>query len=64
MPELVPDDVGFRCDNFEEFETAINNVHTISSQRCREWAMDNFSSEVMAKSYIDEYLKIINSKTP
>ena len=64
MPELVPDDVGFRCDNFEEFETAINNVHTISSQRCREWTMNNFSSEVMAKSYIDEYLKIINSKTP
>ena len=63
MPELVPNDVGYRCDNFEEFEAAINNVHTISNYRCREWAMDNFSSDVMAKSYIDEYIKIINSKT-
>ena len=64
MPELVPNDVGFRCDNLEEFKMAINNVHTISNYRCREWAMDNFSSEVMAKSYIDEYIKIISTETP
>ena len=61
MPELVPEDVGFRCDNFDEFEAAINNVHKISKHRCREWAMEKFSSDVMANSYIDEYNKILNS---
>ena len=64
MPELVPDDVGFRCDNIEEFGAAITDVHTISKQRCREWAMGKISSEVMAKSYIDKYMKIISSKIP
>ena len=64
MPELVPDDVGFRCDNFEEFEAAINNVHRISKHRCREWAIDNFSSDVMAKSYVEKYIKIIKDKNP
>ena len=59
MPELVPEDVGFRCDSFEELAHAVESVERISPSNCRKWALQNFSSEIMARSYLREYENLL-----
>ena len=51
---------GFRCRNFKDVVTAIENIDTISSQACRRWAEDNCEDTVVHKKF-DQYLKNIQN---
>ncbi len=59
MPEVVSDDVGFRCGSIEEMEEAIRSVGRISPAACRARAEALFSSEAMARTYLSKYREII-----
>jgi glycosyltransferase involved in cell wall biosynthesis len=59
MPEIVTDEVGFRCRSANEMEEAIKAVERISPSACRARAEALFSSEAMARSYLDKYRRIL-----
>lgn len=49
---------GFLVHTIEEAVTAAGKINKISRQQCREHALDKFTSEVMARHYIQLYKKI------
>jgi glycosyltransferase involved in cell wall biosynthesis len=52
LPEIVEDGkTGFLVDGVEEMAQAIRNVHTISSEACRNAAEQRFSRERMVQDY-------------
>lgn len=59
-PELVSADVGFVCKNEDDYNRAINDVASISSQACREKAMKEFHYLRMTADYVAEYEKEIS----
>ncbi len=60
MKELIVDSkTGFLVNNIEEAVVAFSKINTISRCECRKHAMDKFSSEVMALSYIKLYEQIV-----
>ncbi len=59
MKELIRDmKTGFLVHNTAEAVAAATNITSISRHECRTHAMDNFSSQVMARHYIQLYKKI------
>ncbi len=60
-PELISKDVGFVCKTEEDYFNAVENLDTISSQVCREKAMNEYHYLVMAKRFIGEYEQEINN---
>ena len=59
MPELIKDrQTGFIVQNIREAVVALNNIKKISRQACREHALDKFSSQVMARHYMQLYEKL------
>lgn len=59
MPEVVTDDVGFRCNGIDEMEQAIRSVGDIAPAACRARAEMLFTSEAMARSYLLKYREIL-----
>jgi glycosyltransferase involved in cell wall biosynthesis len=49
---------GFRCREMRDFVTAIKNINQIKSQDCRNWAIKNYSDDVVHDKF-DHYLKKI-----
>jgi hypothetical protein len=49
---------GYRCRTIEQFEWAAKNIDNISRDACREWAMNNFSLDRVAKMY-EEYFETL-----
>ena len=47
---------GFRCRDFKDFVTAIENIHTIKSQDCKNWAMKHCEDSVVHHQF-DQYLQ-------
>jgi glycosyltransferase involved in cell wall biosynthesis len=59
MKELIIDrKTGFLVHTIEEAIAATRKINKISRQQCRDHAMDKFTSEVMARHYIQLYNKI------
>ena len=54
-PELVSPDVGFVCHELQDYRDAIRNVGSISPDRCREKAWNEFHYLRMARDYVREY---------
>lgn len=63
MKELIVDGkTGFLVNNVEEAVVAVSKITSIKRCECRTHAMNKFSSEVMAKDYINCYEEIIRKK--
>jgi glycosyltransferase involved in cell wall biosynthesis len=59
MPELIKDRrTGFIVQNINEAAVALDNIKIISRQACREHALEKFSSQVMARHYMQLYHKV------
>ena len=51
---------GYRCRTFEEFTWALKNIDKIKPQDCRDWAMNNFSLDHVAKMYEEYFQAVLN----
>lgn len=60
LPELLYDpQMGIIVKNLEEAVARIDEMKTINPIVCREYARAKFSREVMAKQYLENYLKLV-----
>jgi glycosyltransferase involved in cell wall biosynthesis len=59
MPELVKDGVsGFVVDyreGIQGIKNALKKIDTIDRKACRQWVLDNFTSDKMADNYLEVY---------
>lgn len=61
MPELIiSGKTGFLVNTVDEAAQAVENIHSINRNFCREWAFSKFSTEEMINGYLDVYSKILN----
>lgn len=51
---------GYRCRQFSDFVSAIENISMISSKNCRDWAMNNCEDSIVHRKYNDYLIKILN----
>jgi glycosyltransferase involved in cell wall biosynthesis len=51
---------GYRCTTFEQFTWAAKNIDKINPQKCRDFALNNFSLEVVAKKYEEYFQSVLN----
>lgn len=58
-PELISPDVGFVCSSEADYQSAINEIASVSSETCREKAIKEFHYLRMAAEYLAEYEKEI-----
>lgn len=50
---------GYRCRSFTQFVDAAKNIHIISNQTCRDYAIENFSIKSVSKKYNDYFQRIL-----
>ncbi len=63
MEELIIDGkTGFLTNTIEEAVEAVNNIRKLHRCECRNYALDKFSSKIMALKYISLYQKIIKKR--
>lgn len=55
MPELVTGDVGFLCEDEDEFVEAVGRVDEIEPAACRRRLEENFTARHMAREYLELY---------
>ena len=59
FPEIVSQgEVGYRCHTMDDFLWAGRNIDKISPKRCREYAVANYSMEVIAPKYQEYFMKV------
>jgi glycosyltransferase involved in cell wall biosynthesis len=51
---------GFRCREFKEFISAINNIDSINPLTCRSWAVDNYDDAVVHKQFNQYFNKLLD----
>lgn len=51
---------GYRCREFKEFVNAIHNIDTIDNYTCQQWAMKNFSDEVVYKKHHEYFSRLLS----
>ena len=54
---------GYRCRTFEQFVWAAKNIEKINPQACRDFAVNNFSLEVVAEKYEEYFQSVLNVYT-
>jgi len=63
VQEIVQDGkTGFIVESEDQMIDALHQIDSIDSNTCRRWVEDNFSSEMMAKNYLELYLRIIENR--
>jgi glycosyltransferase involved in cell wall biosynthesis len=63
MPELIlHDKTGFLVASIDEAAEAVQQVHHIDRNNCRQRALSEFSAEKMTRDYITVYEKILSAK--
>jgi glycosyltransferase involved in cell wall biosynthesis len=62
MREMVTPAVGFVCADESAYMNAIANVDRIAPQDCRRWALERFHYLSMARAYVNEYQREIESQ--
>jgi glycosyltransferase involved in cell wall biosynthesis len=55
IPEVVSPEVGYLCRSEDEFVRAVGRLEEISSDRCREHALEHFHYHRMARDYVGEF---------
>jgi glycosyltransferase involved in cell wall biosynthesis len=58
-PEIISSEVGFVCQDWEDYVTAVHRITDISPQACRDKAMREYHYLKMATDYAAEYEKEI-----
>jgi len=59
FPEIVlQGEVGYRCHTMDDFLWAARNIDKISPKRCREYAVANYSMDVIAPKYQEYFMKV------
>lgn len=62
MPELIKnEETGFLVDNIDEAVESIAYIKDIRRIDCRTWAESQFSSDKMARDYLNIYKQILNA---
>ena len=61
MPELLERGGGFVCEDEAAYLNAVENLGTISSADCRRLALEQFHYLDMARAYVKEYEREIES---
>jgi glycosyltransferase involved in cell wall biosynthesis len=51
---------GYRCRTFEQFTWAAKNIDRINPQNCRDFAVNNFSLDVVAQKYEEYFQSVLN----
>jgi glycosyltransferase involved in cell wall biosynthesis len=51
---------GYRCRTFEQFTWAAKNIDRINPQNCRNFAVNNFSLDVVGKKYEEYFQSVLN----
>lgn len=69
LPELIPPYVGNICRTETEFVEAAQRLSEFEPKTCREWALEKFHYQVMAKRYVELYKQVLsgdklNRQTP
>jgi len=60
LPELIRSNSGLICQNYSEFESAVQKLpHSFYPEEIRNYIENNFSIETIAQQYIELYEKII-----
>src|SRR5215813_33934 len=59
-PEIISSDVGFVCKQYEDYLRALDQIHHIDPQACRDKALKEFHYLRMAGEYAGEYEKEIS----
>ncbi|MCR5819843.1 MAG: glycosyltransferase [Bacteroidaceae bacterium] len=63
LPELVGDpQFGFLTDSAEEMADHLRNRPEYDARVCHEYARDCFSADVMARSYVEKYERVLNGE--
>jgi hypothetical protein len=59
VTEIVNSETGFLCKDIKEMEAAVERIGEIKPEVCRQRVLDNFTSEIMARNYLQYYTRII-----
>ena len=54
---------GYRCRTFEHFTWAAKNIDKIDPKACRDFAVNNFSLDVVARKYEEYFQSVLNVYT-
>ena len=60
-PEVVKSDVGFVCNSEIDIIKAIATIDKIKPLDCRRYFLENFTSEIAAKKYVEIYKNVLKT---
>ncbi|MDI3547364.1 MAG: hypothetical protein PWR10_1016 [Halanaerobiales bacterium] len=61
MPEIVTEDVGFRCASYQQYKEAIRKINLINPKNCLARVLDKFTHIHMANGYLKYYQNVIKT---